>query len=234
MVFTDNHDNQRGHGAGGAFILDHRDGFDLYNLGELFMLAYPYGHPSVMSSYYWSNNPGSNAGDSKGPPSTTAPFTSGSGAETSSVYGAGQGTGDVPANCSDSFVDGKWVCEHRRTAIANMVGFRRATVGEGVTGWVNVSADHIAFGRGNKGYVAINREAVDNTRTYTTSMAAGTYCNITQYDFNPATGQCVQPGTSTLAPLEALIKVEADGRILHQTVKSMSAFAIHVNAKLGQ
>ena len=55
VIFTDNHDNQRGHGAGGAYILDHRDGNALYNLGNIFMLAYPYGHPSVMSSYYWSS-----------------------------------------------------------------------------------------------------------------------------------------------------------------------------------
>jgi pullulanase len=233
QIFTDNHDNQRGHGAGGACILDHRDGFDLYNLGSVFMLAYPYGHPSVMSSYYWSNNPASNAGDSKGPPSTTSPFTSGSGAETSTVYSSTQSTGDVPANCSDTFVDGKWVCEHRRTAIANMVGFRQATTGTVVTDWVNVSDNHIAFGRGNKGYVAINREASANTRTYTTTLPAGYYCNITAYDFNEATGLCVLPGTNTPAPASALVKVEADGQILNQTVVAMKAFAIHVNAKLG-
>jgi pullulanase len=233
QIFTDNHDNQRGHGAGGACILDHRDGFDLYNLGSVFMLAYPYGHPSVMSSYYWSNNPASNDGDSKGPPSTTSPFTSGSGAETSTVYSATQTTGDVPANCSDAYVDGKWVCEHRRTAIANMVGFRQATGGEPVTDWVNVSSNHIAFGRGSKGYVAINREASANTRTYTTTLPAGYYCNITAYDFNPATGLCVLPGANTPAPANALIKVEADGQILNQTVDSMKAFAIHVDAKLG-
>ena len=233
VVFTDNHDNQRGHGAGGAYILDHRDGFDLYNLGNIFLLAYPYGHPSVMSSFYWSNNPSSNAGDSKGPPSTTSPFTSGSGAETSPVYSTTQTTGDIPANCSDTFADGKWVCEHRRTAIANMVGFRQATVGEAVTDWVNVSANHIAFGRGTKGYVTINRAAANNTRTYTTTMATGYYCNVTQYDFNAVTGHCVQPGTNTPAPASALIKVEPDGRILNQSVSAMTAFAIHVDAKLG-
>ena len=41
VVFTDNHDNQRGHGAGGN-ILTYKDG-DLYTLGNLFMLAHPYG-----------------------------------------------------------------------------------------------------------------------------------------------------------------------------------------------
>jgi pullulanase-type alpha-1,6-glucosidase len=228
VVFTDNHDNQRGHGAGGAFILDHRDGFDLYNLGNIFMLAYPYGHPAVMSSYYWSNNPASNAGDSKGPPSATPPYISGSGPDTRSVYGPGQTAGDMPVNCADTFEDGKWVCEHRRTPIANMVGFRQATVGELVVNWVNVSANHIAFGRGTKGYVAINRESTANTRTYITQMPAGYYCDVTHFDY--VGGQCVLPNTAIPAPVSSLIRVEADGSILNRTVAGMSAFAIHAGA----
>lgn len=53
VVFTDNHDNQRGHGAGGN-ILTYKDG-DLYTLGNLFMLAHPYGYPRLMSSYAFDN-----------------------------------------------------------------------------------------------------------------------------------------------------------------------------------
>lgn len=228
VVFTDNHDNQRGHGAGGACVLDHRDGFALYNLGNIFMLAYPYGHPAVMSSYYWSNNPASNSGDSKGPPSTTAPYTSGSGAETRPVYGAGQTAGAVPVNCSDSYEDGKWVCEHRRTAIANMVKFRQTTAGEAVTNWVNVSSNHIAFGRGSKGFVALNRTGSAATTTYQTGMAAGVYCDITKYDYTG--GQCLLAGTLTPAPVNSLITVNGSGQIVNQTLNSMDAFAIHSNA----
>ncbi|EPX63502.1 Alpha-amylase [Cystobacter fuscus DSM 2262] len=54
VVFTDNHDNQRGHGAGGANILTYKDG-SLYNLANVFMLGWPYGYPQVMSSYSFSN-----------------------------------------------------------------------------------------------------------------------------------------------------------------------------------
>lgn len=55
VVFTDNHDNQRGHGAGGSNILTHRDDA-LYRLANMFMLAWPYGYPKVMSSYAFSNS----------------------------------------------------------------------------------------------------------------------------------------------------------------------------------
>ncbi|WNG22009.1 alpha-amylase [Cystobacter fuscus] len=54
VVFTDNHDNQRGHGAGGTNILTYKDG-SLYNLANVFMLGWPYGYPQVMSSYAFTN-----------------------------------------------------------------------------------------------------------------------------------------------------------------------------------
>ena len=47
VVFTDNHDTQRGH-WGDAF--NYKAG-DRYLLANVFMLAYPYGYPKVMSSY---------------------------------------------------------------------------------------------------------------------------------------------------------------------------------------
>lgn len=55
MVFIDNHDNQRGHGAGGSNVLTYKNG-DLYNLANVFMLAWPYGYPKVMSSYAFSDS----------------------------------------------------------------------------------------------------------------------------------------------------------------------------------
>ena len=48
-MFVDNHDNQRGHGAGGH-IVNYKDGAT-YDLAVAFMLAHPYGYPKVMSSY---------------------------------------------------------------------------------------------------------------------------------------------------------------------------------------
>ena len=108
VTFVDNHDNQRGHGPGGSCVVDHRDGA-VYDLATVFTLAYPYGYPKVMSSYYWSNDPGSNAGDSLGPPSAEPPHSTGLSGNTRPVYGAGQVAGDVPANCAGSYENGKWV-----------------------------------------------------------------------------------------------------------------------------
>ena len=52
LVFIDNHDNQRGHGAGGANILTFRQS-RLYKMATAFMLAWPYAIPRIMSSYDW-------------------------------------------------------------------------------------------------------------------------------------------------------------------------------------
>lgn len=55
LVFVDNHDNQRGHGAGGASILTFWDS-RLYKMAVGYMLAHPYGVTRVMSSYRWDRN----------------------------------------------------------------------------------------------------------------------------------------------------------------------------------
>ena len=56
VVFTDNHDNQRGHGVGAGCVVDHRDGAE-HVLANIFALAYPYGDSvSIMSSYYWQSS----------------------------------------------------------------------------------------------------------------------------------------------------------------------------------
>ncbi|MGX1130216.1 alpha-amylase [Streptomyces glaucescens] len=71
-----------------------------------------------------------------------------------------------------------WKCQHAWPEIQNMVAFRNATRGTAVTNWWDNGGDAIAFGRGTKGYVAINHETSSLTRTYQTSLPAGTYCNV--------------------------------------------------------
>ncbi len=237
QVFTDNHDNQRGHGSGAECLADHRDG-QVHVLANIFALAHPYGYPSVMSSYYWQEDPRDNSGDSLGPPSSNdggITWGAGLGPETRPVYAAGQVAGDVPANCSPAFEDGKWACEHRGTAVANMVAFRRATAGQPVTNWQNIGgapSDHIAFGLGDKGFVAINRAGANATTTYATTMPEGVYCDITKYDFIPATGQCTYPGTTDDAPAGDLITVNGSGQIVGKALKALDAFAIHAGARM--
>ncbi|MFG3296041.1 alpha-amylase family protein [Streptomyces sp. NPDC048179] len=71
-----------------------------------------------------------------------------------------------------------WKCQHAWPEIIRMVAFRNAVRGESVTNWWDNGADAIAFGRGAKGYVAINHESSSLSRTYQTSLPAGTYCNV--------------------------------------------------------
>lgn len=71
-----------------------------------------------------------------------------------------------------------WKCQHAWPEIKSMVAFRNATRGQAVGNWWDNGNDAIAFGRGSKGYVAINHESSSLTRTYQTSLPAGTYCNV--------------------------------------------------------
>ncbi|MFE5188126.1 alpha-amylase family protein [Streptomyces sp. NPDC056628] len=71
-----------------------------------------------------------------------------------------------------------WKCQHNWPEIKSMVAFRNATRGQAVTNWWDNGGDAIAFGRGSKGFVAINHESGSLSRTYQTSLPAGTYCNV--------------------------------------------------------
>lgn len=70
VVFIDNHDIQRGH-AGAGDVLNYKKG-PIYALANVFMLAWPYGNPMVMSSYRFED------GD-QGPPAS-APIDAGNAA----------------------------------------------------------------------------------------------------------------------------------------------------------
>lgn len=235
VVFTDNHDNQRGHGAGGTCIVDHRDGW-VHWLANIFTLAYPYGYPLLTSSYYWTTDPNSQAGDSLGPPSTNDGGTTwgpGLGAAARPVYDVGQTAGDVPANCSTAYPDdvlnsnnlGEWVCEHRHDALANMVQFRDVTAGQSITNWQNIGgapSNHIAFGLGSVGFVAINRTGANATTTYVTSMPDGVYCDV-------ISGQRTADGTACTGNSVTV----SGGQIVGYTLNAMSAFAIHEESLTG-
>ena len=73
----------------------------------------------------------------------------------------------------------QWDFIHRWSDIANMVAFRSATDGQGVSHWVSGNGNQIAFSRGNVGFVAINNASVSTwTKTFQTGLPAGKYCNI--------------------------------------------------------
>jgi alpha-amylase len=197
VVFTDNHDNQRGHGAGGSNVITHKNG-TLYDLANVFMLAYPYGYPQVMSSYPFSD-------PSQGPPSE-----------------ANGATKNVYANGTPKCF-GEWVCEHRFRPIANMVAFRNNTASAfSTSNWWSNGNNQIAFSRGDKGFVAINRESGALSQKFQTGMAAGSYCDVISGDMSANAASC-SGGTVT---------VDAQG-FTTITVNAMSAVAIHVGARLG-
>ncbi len=148
FLFVDNHDTQRNPG-----VLSYRDAA-MYELAQVFTLAWPFGRVRVMSSF-------ESEGHENSPPSfadeTIKP-----------VYG----------DDGDQCGQGEWVCEHRWPGISGAVAFRNATADYPVvTNWWTNGSDQIAFGRGEAGFVAINASSGPMSAELNTSLSAGTYCN---------------------------------------------------------
>ena len=131
MVFVDNHDTQRGHGAGGG-VITHKEP-ELYRIATAFMLAFPYGKPKVMSSFVFD-------GDEERPPT-------GDGGYTSPVHNA---SGD----CGSA-----WVCEHRWPSTLAAVELRNRCHAAPVSDWTTDGPDHVSFAREGCGFIALNRDA---------------------------------------------------------------------------
>ena len=151
VVFLQNHDTQ--HQCG----LSYRDG-NVFRIANVWMLAQPYGYPSILSSYAFDCP----AGNSMGPPSDAA-------GNTNTV---------TCASSLETATIGQWVCEHRDPYIRNMVRFRRVVGGTDINHWWDDGGNAIAFSRGDKGFVAISREATAVDTTISTGMPPGTYCDI--------------------------------------------------------
>lgn len=181
-VFVDNHDTERN-----GETLSYKNG-SAYRLANVFMLAHPYGWPTVYSGYAFSNN------DAGAPQSAN---------------------GEVDdARCGQ----GTFTCAHRWNETAHMVGFRNAVAGTGLVGWW-ADGDRLAFGRGDKGYVALNRTGSPLTRTFTTSLPAGQYCDVIS---GGAGATCSGTTVTVGAGGAATFTVPADG-----------AVALHVGARPG-
>ena len=183
-VFVDNHDTERN-----GETLSYKDG-STYRLANVFMLAYPYGTPTVYSGYTFGNN------DAGAPQ---------------------QGNGKVDdAACGQ----GTFTCAHRWNETAHMVGFRNAVAGTSVTQWWDNGGNQIAFGRGDRGYVAINRSGSSLTRTFSTSLPAGRYCDV-------ISGAVSGSGCSGTT-----VDVSSSGTATF-TVPANGSVALHVNARSG-
>lgn len=134
-----------------------------YTLAHVFELAWPHGTPQVYSGFRFANRDDSPPADANGYVSDT--------------------------DCGS----GRWVCTDRDRGVANMVGWHNAVRGEAVANWWDDGSNAIAFSRGAKGWVAINNGAAALTRTFTTGLAAGTYCDVVHGDVsgNACTGPTV-------------------------------------------
>ena len=83
----------------------------------VFSLAHPYGSPTILSSYSFTDK------DAGGP-------------------NGGFGT------CSKDGGANGWLCQHRWTAVAGMVGFRNNVRDAPLVNWVSPKPEQIAFSRG--------------------------------------------------------------------------------------
>lgn len=142
VVFVDTQDTER---AGG--VLTYATGAS-YTLASVFMLAWDYGTPRVLSDYAFSRY-------DQGPPSA------GGNAIATPACGAGS-----------------WECEQRWPAIASMVGWHNAAGTAPVANWWTDGSNAIAFSRGSAAWVAINAENAPVTETFSTGLPAGTYCDV--------------------------------------------------------
>lgn len=191
LVFVDNHDNQRGHGAGAVMM--HAFG-ERYRLGVVFMLAWPYGTPRIMSSYTFD-------GSDQGPPTVSSDGDW----HTARVHGE-SGLGCLTP---DSLDRRGWVCEHRWPMVRAMVGFRD-TVGDApVEHWQQDGESRIAFARGARGFLAMNRSDHTWQTTLETTLPPGHYCDVLADD-------CSRP-----------ITVDSDGQA-RLNVPSNGAVALHI------
>uniref|UniRef100_A0A182WCB7 Alpha-amylase n=1 Tax=Anopheles minimus TaxID=112268 RepID=A0A182WCB7_9DIPT len=152
LVFVDNHDNQRGHGAGGDSILTFKDG-SKYVQAIAFTLATDYGTVRLMSSYNFTDT-------NQGPPAD--------GRE--NILPPGYSTSD--GSCQNG-----WVCEHRWPVVLRLVSFRNLVAPATLTD-VQITSGTFAFCRGKIGFAVFNSGQETYNGVWKTCLPAGEYCDI--------------------------------------------------------
>jgi alpha-amylase len=97
---------------------------------------------------------------------------------------------DANGYVSNTDCSNGWFCTDRNQGVANMVGWHNATAGQSVANWYDDGSNLIAFGRGNRGWIAINNESAAKTITVETGLPAGSYCDVIHGNLTPSTGAC--------------------------------------------
>uniref|UniRef100_A0AAU2UWG0 Alpha-amylase n=1 Tax=Streptomyces sp. NBC_00003 TaxID=2903608 RepID=A0AAU2UWG0_9ACTN len=149
-----------------------------YALAHIFELAWGYGTPQVYSGFGFASGDDSPPADANGFVTDT--------------------------DCSST----AWTCTDRNQGIANMVGWHNAAKGQSVANWWDNGGNAIAFSRGNAAWVAINNSGSAVTQTFTTGLAAGTYCDVI-HGAPPANGACAGPAVTVNSSGQATVTVNA-------------------------
>ncbi|MFJ8311440.1 MULTISPECIES: carbohydrate-binding module family 20 domain-containing protein [unclassified Streptomyces] len=149
-----------------------------YTLAHIFELAWGYGTPQVYSGFRFANKDDSPPADANGYVTDT----------------------DCAATA--------WTCTDRDRGIANMVGWHNAAKGQAMANWWDNANNAIAFSRGNTAWVAINNSGSAITQTFTTGLAAGTYCDVIHGD-PAAGGTCTGPAVTVNSSGQATVTVNA-------------------------
>jgi len=168
-----------------------------YDLANIFMLAWPYGSAQLHSGFRFTSY-------DQAPPSAS-PF-------------------DASGN---PLINQSWDFIHRWSDIANMVAFRAATSGQGVDYFTNGTGNQIAFGRGAKGFVAINNENAAWNAALQTALPAGTYCNVVHGVLNASGTACTSDSVTVGSNGVISVSIPANGGSV------VPAVALHVNQKIG-
>lgn len=205
LTFVDNHDNQRGHGAGGADVLTFFEP-RLYTMAVAFLLAWPYGLPRVMSSYRWPRNfrDGVDQNAWIGPPSDAA-------------WNIRR-----VVRRSDNTCGGGWICEHRWRPVYNLVELHNVAGSSPVTNWWDNGRHAIAFGRGNATFVAMNNEDRRLDAVLQTSLPPGKYCDVISGAMT--SNRCT--GRSFVVRPDGKVNITVDNS------RDDPVIALHVRAKL--
>ncbi|KAK4703703.1 hypothetical protein P7C70_g2512, partial [Phenoliferia sp. Uapishka_3] len=163
-TFVVNHDTERQ-----GTTINFRSPGNAHFLATIFLLAHPYGSPSILSSYEFDE-------DSVGPPQQE-------------MTGL---TNDLECDV------GTWRCEHRDPAFMNMVAFRNAARRLPITQTHQAGENRVAFGRGEIGHVAINNEDTAWEFVYHTILPDGSYDKNSSPEHCDSYTITVQGGTAAL------------------------------------
>lgn len=193
IVFVNNHDTERNRST-----LAYPAG-ERYSLAHVLMLAAPYGLPVVYSGYAFHQLDGFDTG----PPQDA------DGLVLDAVCPPDAGPDATVA-------DGEWLCQHRWPQIVPMVGFRAAVGDAALTDWWD-DGRAVAFGRDDRGFVVVNAGAEPVTQTWTTSLAAGDYCDV-------------QTGALVDGACSGEVVTVADDGTFAATVAGGAVLAVHVEA----